>query len=85
MQEYESLGWLNGDKMFYILPPDVEVLDVKYRETGYDTEISGTFECDDPFLNEYWRKAVRTLYVCMRDTYNRTALTVRGRSGGATR
>lgn len=69
VQEYESLGWLNGDKMFYIVPSDVEVLDVKYRETGYDAEITGAFECDDPFLNEYWRKAVRTLYVCMRDTY----------------
>lgn len=69
VQEYESLGWLNGDKMFYIVPSDVEVLDVKYRETGYDTEITGSFECDDPLLNEYWRKAVRTLYVCMRDTY----------------
>jgi alpha-L-rhamnosidase len=69
VQEYESLGWLNGDKMFYIVPSDVEVLDVKYRETGYFTEFSGSFECDDPFLNEYWRKAVRTLYVCMRDTY----------------
>ncbi len=69
VQEYESLGWLNGDKMFYIVPPEVEVLDVKYRETGYDTEITGSFECDDPFLNEYWKKAVRTLYVCMRDTY----------------
>ncbi len=69
VQEYESLGWLNGDRMMYIVPSDVEVLDVKYRETGYDTEITGTFECDDPFLNEYWRKAVRTLYVCMRDTY----------------
>ncbi len=69
VQEYESLGWLNGDRMFYIIPSDVEVLEVKYRETGYDTEITGTFECDDPFLNEYWRKAVRTLYVCMRDTY----------------
>ncbi len=69
VQEYESLGWLNGDKMMYIVPSDVEVIDVKYRETGYDTEITGTFECDDPFLNEYWRKAVRTLYVCMRDTY----------------
>ncbi len=69
VQEYESLGWLNGDKMLYIVPSDVEVLDVKYRETGYDTEITGSFECDDPFLNEYWRKAVRTLYVCMRDTY----------------
>lgn len=69
VQEHESLGWLNGDKMFYIMPSDVEVLDVKYRETGYDTEITGSFECDDPLLNEYWRKAVRTLYVCMRDTY----------------
>lgn len=69
VQEYESLGWLNGDKIMYIVPSDVEVIDVKYRETGYDTEITGAFECDDPFLNEYWRKAVRTLYVCMRDTY----------------
>ncbi len=69
IQEHESLGWLNGDKMFYIVPSDVEVIDVKYRETGYDTEITGSFECDDPLLNEYWRKAVRTLYVCMRDTY----------------
>ncbi len=69
VQEHESLGWLNGDKMFYIVPSDVEVIDVKYRETGYDTEITGSFECDDPLLNDYWRKAVRTLYVCMRDTY----------------
>ncbi len=69
VQEHESLGWLNGDNMLYIVPSDVQVLDVKYRETGYDTEISGSFECDDPFLNEYWKKSVRTLYVCMRDTY----------------
>lgn len=69
VQEYESIGWMNGEEMRYIFPSDVKVLDVKYRETGYDTELCGTFRCDDPVLNEYWEKAVRTLYVCMRDTY----------------
>lgn len=69
IQEYESLGWMNGQEMRYIIPAGVEVLDVKYRETGYDTEFSGYFHCDDEFLNDYWQKAARTLYVCMRDTY----------------
>ena len=68
-QEYESLGWMNGEEMRYIIPAGVNVLDVKYRETGYDTAFSGYFHCDDPLLNEYWEKSARTLYVCMRDTY----------------
>lgn len=69
VQEYESLGWMNGEEMRYIIPSDVKVIDVKYRETGYDCELSGSFHCDDELLNEYWTKAQRTLYVCMRDTY----------------
>lgn len=68
-QEYESLGWLNGEEVVYVIPDGVEIKSVKYRETGYDTEFSGRFLCDDDFLNEYWNKSVRTLYVCMRDTY----------------
>jgi len=69
VQEYENLGWMNGDWMYYIIPDGLKVLDVKFRETGYNTEFTKSFVCDDEFLNEYWKKSQRTLYVCMRDTY----------------
>ncbi|MEM7548576.1 MAG: alpha-L-rhamnosidase C-terminal domain-containing protein [Bacteroidota bacterium] len=69
VQEYESPGWINGHTMYYVIPEGVEVLDLKYRETGYDTEFVGSFECNDPFLNELWEKSLRTLYVTMRDNY----------------
>jgi hypothetical protein len=69
VQEYESLGWINGHEMYYTFPEGVEVLDLKFRETGYDTELNGKFVCDDEFHNKLWKKAVRTLYVTMRDTY----------------
>ncbi|MBQ2222113.1 MAG: glycoside hydrolase, partial [Bacteroidales bacterium] len=69
VQEYEHFCWMNGEKMFYQIPEGVEVLEVGYRETSYDTEFTGSFSCDDPFLNAYWQKSARTLMVCMRDTY----------------
>lgn len=69
IQEYENPGWMNGERIYYIVPHDVEVEEVGFHETGYDTEFSGTFECSDDFLNRYREKAVRTLYVTMRDTY----------------
>ena len=69
IQEYESLGWMNGHEMHYTIPAGFKILELKYRETGYDTEFTGTFECDDDFLNRYRQKALRTLYITMRDTY----------------
>ncbi|MBR4167478.1 MAG: glycoside hydrolase [Bacteroidales bacterium] len=69
VQEYESFGWMNGEVLYYVFPKEVKVLEVKFRETGYDAEFTGSFSCSDPLLNEYWQKAQRTLYVCMRDTY----------------
>ena len=57
---------MNGEKMFYHIPEGVEVLEVGYRETSYNTEFTGSFSCDDPFLNTYWQKSARTLMVCMR-------------------
>ena len=68
-QEYESLGWLNGHNMYYIFPKTVKIIDVKYRETSYDTEFAGSFESSDEFCNKMWEKARRTLLVTMRDTY----------------
>lgn len=69
VQEYESYGWMSGHEMWYILPEGVKVLEVKFRETGYDTEFAGSFQCNDPFLNELWKRSARTLYITMRDTY----------------
>lgn len=69
IQEHESLGWMNGHRVYYIIPEGVEVLDVKYRETGYDCEFSGKFTSSDTLLNKLWQKSLRTLYVTMRDTY----------------
>jgi hypothetical protein len=69
VQEYENLGWMNGHEVHYTIPAGFKILALKYRETGYNTDFTGTFECDDDFLNRYREKAVRTLYITMRDTY----------------
>lgn len=69
IQEYESLGWMNGDKVFYKIPKGSKILAVKFRETGYDTEFVSHFRCNDPFFNELWKRSERTMYVNMRDTY----------------
>lgn len=69
VQHYESLGWMNGEKIILIMPKDVQLLEVSYRETGYNSEPAGAFTCSDPFYNRYWQKAGRTLYVNMRDNF----------------
>jgi len=68
-QEYESYGWMNGHEVWYVFPNNVEVLEVKYRETGYNTEFVEPFRCSDEFLNELWKRSARTLYATMRDNY----------------
>ncbi len=70
VQEYESLGWMNGNEVQYRIPENVKVLAVRYRESGYDTNIVGDFKCNDPFFTELWKRSARTLYVNMRDTYS---------------
>ena len=69
LQDYESLGWMNGQEVRYTVPAGVKVLGLKYRETGYNTEFSGAFSCEDPFLNKLWEKSRRTLYITMRDNF----------------
>jgi hypothetical protein len=69
VQAYENLGWLNGQKVYYIIPKGIKVLQLGYRETGYDAEFGGNFTSSDLFLNTLWKKAQRTLYITMRDSY----------------
>ena len=68
-QEFEALGWFNGEHITYKIPKGVTVVSLMYRETGYDSEFSGDFECDDEFMNTLWQKSLRTLYVTMRDNF----------------
>ncbi|MDO5581276.1 MAG: alpha-L-rhamnosidase C-terminal domain-containing protein [Planctomycetia bacterium] len=69
VQTFETPGWMNGHKVIYSIPKGIIIKDLKYRETGYNAEISSAFSCNDPFFNLLWKKAVRTLYITMRDTY----------------
>jgi len=69
VQQYENLGWMNGHEAHYTIPAGFKILALQYRETGYNAEFTGVFECDDEFLNHYRQKALRTLYITMRDTY----------------
>lgn len=70
-QQYESLGWMNGDVLRIIYPKSARltVHGIGYRETGYDCNFEGSFTCNDSTINRFWQKAMRTLYVNMRDNY----------------
>ncbi len=68
-QEFEALGWFNGEHITYKIPKGVTVVSLQYRETGYDSSFSGNFKCDDEFMNSLWQKSLRTLYVTMRDNF----------------
>ena len=69
LQEYESLGWLNGQTALFQLPAGITVHALKYRETEYAVNRAGSFRCEDPFWNRLWEKAYHTLHLCMRDTF----------------
>lgn len=70
-QQYESLGWMNGDVLRIVYPKSARltVHGIGYRETGYDCDFEGSFTCNDTTINRFWQKAMRTLYVNMRDNY----------------
>ena len=69
VQEFEALAWMSGTAVRYTIPANVTVLDLKYRESGYDTDFAGSFGSSDTFFDTLWSKAARTMYVNMRDNY----------------
>ncbi|MFI1727414.1 discoidin domain-containing protein [Streptomyces sp. NPDC020489] len=69
VQEFEPLAWMSGTAVRYTIPAGVSILDLKYRESGYDTDFVGSFDSGDAFLDTLWTKAARTMYVNMRDNY----------------
>ncbi|MCF7731385.1 MAG: hypothetical protein K9N23_06850, partial [Akkermansiaceae bacterium] len=66
-QVYEMPEWTAGEGAIYTIPAGVTVLAVKFRETGYDTQFAGSFSCNDADYNTLWKKATRTLYLCLRN------------------
>ena len=69
VQEFEALGWMSGTAVEYTIPAGVTILALRYRESGYDTDIRGSFTSSDPFFDQLWTKAARTMYLNMRDNY----------------
>lgn len=69
VQRYETQNWVSGEGAIYTIPPGVTVRAVKYRETGYNTDFVGSFECNDNDYNLLWKRAARTAYLCMRDHF----------------
>ncbi len=69
VQEFETFAWMNGHNVIYDIPKGIKILTLKYRETGYNTELSGAFTCNDEVLSRLWTKAQRTLYITMRDNF----------------
>jgi alpha-L-rhamnosidase len=66
-QEFESPAYFNGHEVIYRFPPGIKILDLKYRETTYNTRQAGAFTSNDAFLNALWNKSVTTMLVNMRD------------------
>ena len=67
--EFEELAWMNGDTCILSVPGGVTILDVKYRPSGYASEVVGSFSMEDEFFNELYRECVITQLVCMRETF----------------
>ncbi|WP_370861482.1 alpha-L-rhamnosidase-related protein [Parabacteroides faecis] len=66
-QSFEAFNYVNGHAIIYTIPPGVKVNKIAYRETRFNTEHVGSFECDDIFLNTLWQKSLNTMNLNMRD------------------
>ncbi len=68
-QEFEMLDWIFGEKILFIVPEHVEIIELGYRESGYDSKVTTSFVTDNSDVNTLFDKCVRTLKVCMRENY----------------
>ncbi len=68
-QEFEMLDWIFGEKLLFLVSDKVEILELGYRESGYDTKVTTSLVTDNAEVNLLFDKCVRTLRVCMRENY----------------
>ena len=69
LQHFEGLNWLYGEYGLFRMDPQVEVVELAYRESGYAAQVTAEFESADPRLDRLVQRAQRTLLVCMRDNF----------------
>lgn len=67
IQTFEMPNYVNGHEVIYSLPKGVNCLEVGYRETRFNTQHIGYFECSDSFYNKLWEKSLNTMNLNMRD------------------
>lgn len=67
VQEFESPAYLTGHEVIYEVPSGVRVLELTYRPTQFDTDITGSFASSEPLIDALWQKAANTLLLNMRD------------------
>lgn len=65
----DGLFYLFGEQLIFCADHPVKFCEVGYRNTGYDSDIIGSFTCDCPITNRLMEKAAHTLYCCMRDNF----------------
>jgi hypothetical protein len=74
VQEFECFAWQNSSSHtvkyeFSNVTGTVTILDLKFRQTSYNTAVRGSFSCNDASLNTLWTKCKNTSRVCMRDIF----------------
>lgn len=74
VQEFECFAWQNSSSHtvkyeFSNVTGTITILDLKFRETSYNTAVRGSFSCNDASLNTLWAKCKNTSRVCMRDIF----------------
>ena len=68
-QEYEPYGWMSAWRVDFTIPSSVEVLELGFRQSSYNTEHTGTMDTDNDELNQLYQEAYDTLLITMRDIY----------------
>lgn len=74
IQEFECFAWQNSSSDtvqydFSNVTGTVTILDLKFRQSSYNTEVRGNFSSSDGDLNKLWTKSKNTSRVCMRDIF----------------
>ena len=68
-QEWEAYNWMSAWRVDFIMPATVEVLELGWRRSTYNTEPAGHVTTDNARLNKLYQKAYDTLLITMRDIY----------------
>ena len=69
LNEYLNLDWFACEEILFTIPDSVKILELGYRKSEYDTDLTGILQTDNQMLNTLLQKCARTLKFCMRDNF----------------